>query len=438
MPERFWLPILGMLALIVSVGFAPSVDDKDDDELDPKKIHEKQFREYKSGLEKALRNGNTDLIAYWVEQLGSLQDPKAMELILRVGERHVDDTIREMVLNVVLWAQNSPSCMTFFVRQLQHPKKVERAIILVDALDRMAGEQATEGLIAALDIRDDRVRTGAVRALRHKPTREAVDAVLRLYEKVLDENDLLTAETRITLLTLTDQQYTVYEDWANWWVVARDTWKPKPQRKSDEGRARTAVYRPEREYELPQIFGQEVVSKRVVFVIDTSQSMQKADPIEGEEGSGGGSRVRIDRARNELIKAVLKLRKDARFGLVAYDTYGTPWPDEQKLVPATRSKKNQAVEFVRSWKADGHTNTLEAMLQAMAYPEVDTIILLSDGSPTVPGKGTITEIEPILEKIREENRFKKITIHTLGFEGAKVSFMKALAKQNDGTYAAIK
>ena len=44
-----------------------------------------------------------------------------------------------------------------------------------------------------------------------------------------------------------------------------------------------------------------------------------------------------------------------------------------------------------------------------------------------------------LKAAREEaNRFKKVTIHTLGFEGVKVSFMKALARKHGGTYSPIK
>ena len=100
--------------------------------------------------------------------------------------------------------------------------------------------------------------------------------------------------------------------------------------------------------------------------------------------------------------------------------------------------KQRALVFIDVWQPQGLTNTLDAMLTAMSYDDVNTIILLSDGSPTVAGLGDIAETEPILAAIREENHFKKITIHTLGFKGSKVSFMKALAKENNGTYAPIK
>ena len=69
---------------------------------------------------------------------------------------------------------------------------------------------------------------------------------------------------------------------------------------------------------------------------------------------------------------------------------------------------------------------------------MDTIYFLSDGSPTDPDSGDLVPIEPILEEVFAENRKKNITIHTLGFEGAKESFMRALADFSGGTYAPIR
>ena len=60
------------------------------------------------------------------------------------------------------------------------------------------------------------------------------------------------------------------------------------------------------------------------------------------------------------------------------------------------------------------------------------------GKPTDPGSGQVIPVEPILEEIYAANRKKNITIHTLGFEGAKESFMRALADFSGGTYAPIR
>ena len=174
----------------------------------------------------------------------------------------------------------------------------------------------------------------------------------------------------------------------------------------------------------------------MVFVIDNSSSMAEKDDLRGAEGGVGKDRVRIERAKKELIKVILALREDVEFNIVAYDTHVKVWK-EGKLLRASQANKRRALKFVEGMKPEHHTNTLDAMLAAMEMPEVDTIILLSDGSPTVPGEGGLADTEPILERIRRENRFKKITIHTLGFRGAAVRFMSTLAADGGGTFAPI-
>ena len=401
---------------------------------------EKKVRRLEASLKSAISRKSYDEMAQLLESIGSMGTRRGDEIVLRVGERYTEDPVRGAVLNALIWSRHSPACLNYFVTQLANPGhvKVERLIILVEVLDRIDGEVAAEGLIHALVIPDTRVITGAVRALRHKPSRKAVQAVVRLFGKVAEKRDLLAAETRITLITLTGEKYERYEDWANWWLTHKDTWKPPTRAaKAAERRARTAVHRPARDYDIPKLFGQEVASKRVVFVIDTSSSMARKDPFEGEEGSGGGSRVRIERAQRELIRVVTKLRPDVHFNIVAYNTYAYPWKKDG-LVRASKGHKRQAIQFIGGWKPEGHTNILEAMQVAMESAEPDTVILLSDGSPTIPGVGSLAEIAPILEAIRKDNRFKKITIHTLGFPGCKLELMKALAADSGGTYAQIK
>ena len=227
---------------------------------------------------------------------------------------------------------------------------------------------------------------------------------------------------------------------ANWWIVSRDQWKPNEDTRA-EAKAISGVYRPRRgrQLDLPEIFGQEIPSKRVVFVIDTSDSMnEEHEPVERESGSTGQETMtRLKRAQDELIKAITALRKDVKFGIVAYNTTIYLF-DDSKLQPATARVKRKAIEFVRGWVAEGTTNTGAAMIAALALSDIDTIILLSDGSPTDPATGKLVDVDPIVEEITADNLFKRVTIHTLGFEGAKMSFMKALAGLNHGTCSLIK
>ena len=67
------------------------------------------------------------------------------------------------------------------------------------------------------------------------------------------------------------------------------------------------------------------------------------------------------------------------------------------------------------------------------------IFLLSDGAPKRDGERL--DVDPILEWVREANRFARIRLHTVGFEqaGSKMrKFMRRLAKQNHGDYVELK
>jgi len=123
--------------------------------------------------------------------------------------------------------------------------------------------------------------------------------------------------------------------------------------------------------------------------------------------------------------------------VIAYSTRVTPWVSE-KLIKAKKSARRKSALFVGAMRPDETTNSGEALLMALSLPAVDTVIFLSDGSPTVPGEGKLAETQPIIDAVMEANRDKNVTIHTLGFEGAKVSFMRALADGTGGTYAEIR
>ena len=64
----------------------------------------------------------------------------------------------------------------------------------------------------------------------------------------------------------------------------------------------------------------------------------------------------------------------------------------------------------------------------------DTIFLMTDGSPNM---GKFADPELILHEVKELNRTRKITIHTIGVgEGHNAPFLRSLAAQNNGQYLA--
>lgn len=414
-------------------------DAAEDEEFTPEKLSAKQKKELRAaerGLKHSLRVNDPDAIAQYVEVLGMFGNERALNLILLAGERFPADPVRTSVQNALQWSRHKGG-IHYLRAQLASTKSQARGILIIEALTAFDGGKSAEPLLHVLEnSKNTTLLLAALQGLRTKPFKPVVEALIRFYRKVEEEQDSLWAETRICLLALTNEQYTVYEDWASWWETKRHTWEPLSH--ADEDNALTAVYRPKRDLKLPKIFGNEIASKKVVFVIDTSKSMEKVDKTSQEEGSKGQGKgiSRMERAKRELIKVILSLREDVQFNMISFNTTVTVWK-EKKMVKATKSNKERAIKFIRGWQPTKYTNTQGAMTQAFEIKDVDTIFLLSDGSPTDLEEGEVIETEPILEEVKKQNRFRRITIHTLGFKGANIGFMKKLAYQNRGTFSRI-
>ena len=100
----------------------------------------------------------------------------------------------------------------------------------------------------------------------------------------------------------------------------------------------------------------------------------------------------------------------------------------------------KAQKFSRSLEAGGETNAYGALQLAFKDPDVDTIYLLSDGTPTA-GDETIAEV--IRMKVRDWNRHRKVIINCIGFFPGEADyedkdlareFLRGLARDNEGFY----
>jgi len=110
----------------------------------------------------------------------------------------------------------------------------------------------------------------------------------------------------------------------------------------------------------------EVVAKDVIFVLDTSGSM------EGEK---------IDQAKDALEHILDNLNPEDRFNIVAFSTGVRLY--ERDLEPATRA--DEAWRFIDDLRAVGGTNIDLALAEALAMADGERpqiIIFLTDGLPT--------------------------------------------------------
>ncbi len=265
-------------------------------------------------------------------------------------------------------------------------------------------------------------------------------------------------ERALRALTGVVEDYTSSE-WRKWWEPRKNTFTREEALKQKGLRRRTVVR------SRNTFFGIEVVSKHILFILDMSGSMKKRDkPIPGAADGGSNSgltgtgrtrlqkkqepqlkqeaapdalprnRERLYRVQQELIKTIKNLTPDTYFTVMAFNHEIKMLTDTPK--PATASFKEQAVQFAQSFRPEGETWTDKAMEKAFELRDkIDTIYLLSDGYPQRQQK--LIDMEKIIRYIKEENRFRKIEVNTVGFVqvGRQMArFLATIAKQNGGVY----
>ena len=190
--------------------------------------------------------------------------------------------------------------------------------------------------------------------------------------------------------------------------------------------------------EVPEFFGEPVVSKRVAFVIDVSGSMATAlngPPSlrasamrRGKRRPRPGVETRLDRVKTELLAVIEALPPEAKFNVHWFSTAVGTWRSE--LTAASADSKAQAKLRVQALAPDGATNLYDALAGALSDREVDTVYLLSDGQPN---RGRYTATRQILAGVRAQLGGRKVTIHTVSV-GPRLGLLESLAKQFGGRY----
>ena len=165
--------------------------------------------------------------------------------------------------------------------------------------------------------------------------------------------------------------------------------------------------------------GHVVRSDRVAFLIDMSGSMW--DEVDGL--------TRKARVEIELARALESLLATAKFNVLPYA--GEPKPWEKRLVAATQRNVKKAIDRFERNKLRGQGNAWGAIELALEDPEVDTLVLLTDGSQT---GGERWNVELLALLWAEKNRLHHVTLDVV-LVGAKkplVKYWRAVAASGGG------
>jgi hypothetical protein len=197
--------------------------------------------------------------------------------------------------------------------------------------------------------------------------------------------------------------------WRAWWDAEREGFEFPPRAPvypaptvapGDAGNAY---------YEIP------VYADRIVFVIDTSLSM------EGE---------RMETAKRELVSAIHTLDPLVAFTVVSFSDAARAW--QPQLVAAGDDAKRSAAAYVSALAAAGKTASFDALDTAFRY-DAEAIFFLSDGKPTA---GRIVDPTQIIRFVAEANKNRRLSLHTIGImpDNGLAQFLQVLAAANNGAY----
>jgi hypothetical protein len=286
-------------------------------------------------------------------------------------------------------------------------------VSVVDDLTAQGGDKATAAVIKVSKSDAFKnmfgVRRAAIQSLTQSGSHEAVGTLVGILGHVRGET---RADVVRYLIGVSGKsQGMESEVWQSWWNSRSSSYQP-PREK----------YVPTMSTEIPQgtssyYYGLPVYAERIVFVIDTSDSMAMSDN-------------RLDVAKRELTSAILGLPDSASFTVLTFNAAVYAW--SPVLVPSNAATRLQAAEFVTLQKTAFQTVTYDALEAALKF-DAEAIFFLTDGEPY---GGKITDPGKIVSTITGLNHPRRMSINCISvgpLPGAN-AFLKNLSEKNWGTY----
>lgn len=373
----------------------------------------------KRQLKQAMVEGDDEALASALVDLARDDSAQAVELILKSALAVPHGKVLTAATQGLSGVRSAEAVAALCAPLQKKGGNPAAKILCLDALAGHDDPASGEALAASLSDKRPEVLRAALAAVRKRREVRAVDPLIDLLELLGKRPDALMLDAvNNALLEITGKYFEQVEDWRKYWETVRGSFRPQT------GSVAAGVRTGERE-KKPTFFGTEIASERLVFVIDTSGSME-------------GDRLR--KCKEQLAQCIDGLSPRSRFTIVAFSNQVRVWNKALQL--ASPRAKAQAKEFVEAIKASGNTFTLTALKEGLGVDGADAIVLLSDGMPTeTDSKGEMLTPEYILEQVDAENRFKRWRIDTFGFEGATGGslgqFMKDLAQAHGGTFTPI-
>ena len=399
------------------------------------------------------------------DALATKRDPADLAWLAKEASRAKDPGFRREAASALarIGGDEARAAVARIAREDERPGVRLSALV---ALMRFPVREVTEEVIAALGDPAWEVRALAVRIIA---CANLVPATGPLIEALAKEEGRLVTDMDAALGVLTGVRMGGDPDlWKKWWSEHREETEAKAAGLTAEGAFNEplgpigAWMDPDREEAAEKdakatasFYGITTDSRRVVFMIDISRSMESpAGAVPSITGGApnpydaprGKSRLAV--AKWQLHRAIHELPKEARFNLISYSESYRVWCP--RMSTAKPGDKKKAHAFVNGLNQNGTTNICDSLDRALAMAgvppplpgeeaaelAVDTIFLLSDGEPN---RGRITDLTELMEDLDSRTAAARIVIHTVGIgEAAGSTFLEELALLTGGRYVSFK
>ncbi|MCI0652299.1 MAG: hypothetical protein L0Z55_10495 [Planctomycetes bacterium] len=418
----------------------------------------------KGELAKKIKAGQVTAAIEIAERLVDMNSPEAMNAVLDLFVRADWPDLETAVMTKVGKLQDGPAFRRACELASDH-KDYRAQILLTLALAMRSEQEAFTAIVVNLFDPMDEVVRAALEAVRRRDTLHAVEHLIEALaqqEARGKQGSMMVLAIRELLTELTGEDLELAQEWKTFWGPRKTTFQ-RPAR-GKERKEITSV-----DKKAPKLFTEEILAKKVLFLLDISGSMLIKDPLPEEGGDGRTpgeddgpttgvvdrkkgkkkqpepnqddipeARMRLRRVQAELVRVLEELPADIDFNIITFN-HKIGCFREGGLIPANNANKAQAIQFVKGFNPEGETHTDEALDAAFKLSAVTVIYLLSDGAPRRGDK--LLDTKPIYDFILRENRFRRIRINTIGFMqagGNLKEFLQKVARYTAGKYVELR
>ena len=147
-----------------------------------------------------------------------------------------------------------------------------------------------------------------------------------------------------------------------------------------------------------------------------------------------------------MQKILEPMSEKEKLGIIGFHAPGTKafytiqlprWPS-RGTAPMLNQNKGMAMNFVRNMmgRVDGGTPTMDGLMAALQY-NVDAIILMTDGQPTVPNRNWRQVIQNITRRNGGRKEIHTVAIGNFYERPTFVTFLSQLARANGGKFTGV-